>query len=68
MSKRLGLVVVLLLQFHCITVQSQNAATQQTEFNTETSLGALFKPWRFFITWIIPTAIILILLQHAGCI
>ena len=31
MFQRLGLIVVLLLQFHCVTVQSQNAATQQTE-------------------------------------
>ncbi|MBZ5653416.1 MAG: class I SAM-dependent methyltransferase [Acidobacteriia bacterium] len=31
MLKRLSLIVVLLLQFHCITAQSQNAATQQSE-------------------------------------
>src|ERR1700737_263693 len=31
MFKRLGLIVVLLLQFHCITAKSQNAATQQIE-------------------------------------
>src|SRR5712675_3750469 len=31
MFKRLSLVVVLLLQFQCITAKSQNAATQQSE-------------------------------------
>src|ERR1700676_1255971 len=31
MFKRLSVVVVLLLQFHCITARSQNAATQQSE-------------------------------------
>ncbi len=31
MLKRLSLILVLLLQFHCITAQSQNAATQQSE-------------------------------------
>jgi predicted methyltransferase len=31
MLKRLALIVVLLLQFHCITAESQNAATQQSE-------------------------------------
>lgn len=31
MLKRLSLIVVLLLQFHCIAAQSQNAATQQFE-------------------------------------
>jgi SAM-dependent methyltransferase len=31
MFKRLGLIVVLLLQFHCVTAQSQDTATQQTE-------------------------------------
>ena len=44
MSKRLGLVVVLLLQFHCVTVQSQNAATQQTERRkTSTPSVAIFR-------------------------
>jgi len=34
MFKRFGLIVVLVLQFHCITAKSQNAATQQIERKT----------------------------------
>src|ERR1019366_10700079 len=36
MSKRFGLIVVLLLQFHCLTAHTQTEATQQTE-NRKTS-------------------------------
>jgi neurotransmitter:Na+ symporter, NSS family len=45
-----------------------NSLTLKTEFNTETSLGFLYLPWRFFITWIVPGMILLILLHHAGCL
>lgn len=45
-----------------------NSADLRTEFNTKTTLGYLFRPWLFFVKWVIPAAIILILLQHAGCI
>ncbi|HXF29481.1 MAG TPA: hypothetical protein VN457_06485, partial [Chlamydiales bacterium] len=43
-------------------------AMLEREFMTQTSYGFLFKPWRFFIRWIVPSAIILIVLQHADVI
>jgi NSS family neurotransmitter:Na+ symporter len=38
------------------------------EFEAETRWQGLYRPWRFFIKWIVPAAIVLILLQHAGFI
>jgi len=38
------------------------------EFSCETQSMWFFKPWRFLIRWIVPAAIILILLQHTGCV
>ncbi len=34
------------------------------EFYAQTSLRWLFVPWRFFITWVVPAAIVLIILQQ----
>ncbi|MFI0434815.1 MAG: sodium-dependent transporter [Parachlamydiaceae bacterium] len=38
------------------------------EFNAGTTLGWLWKPWRFFLRWVAPLAIIFIMLQQSGMI
>ena len=40
----------------------------QKEFEAQTTMMWFFKPWKFFIKWVVPVAIILILLQHSGCV
>ncbi|MDB6081532.1 MAG: hypothetical protein JWO53_804 [Chlamydiia bacterium] len=45
-----------------------NKLVVQEEFAQQTTMLWFFRPWKFFIRWIVPTAIILILLQHTGCI
>lgn len=43
-------------------------AIAKEEFLSGTKLGFLFKPWLFFIRWIAPAAIILIILHSSGII
>ena len=50
------------------TAYKLDYALLEAEFKTKTSFGFLFKPWRLFIRWIVPAAIILIVLQHAGVV
>jgi NSS family neurotransmitter:Na+ symporter len=38
------------------------------EFSSGTNFGWLFRPWIFFLKWIAPLAVILIMLQTMGII
>lgn len=43
-------------------------AAAQDEFNSGTAMRWLFRPWLFFIRWIVPVAIVAIFLQTSGLI
>lgn len=40
----------------------------KAEFSEKTTMLWLYPSWKFFIKWVVPASIILILLQHTGCI
>lgn len=42
--------------------------TAQMEFESGTELKWLFKPWYFFMRWVVPTAIFLIILHATGIV
>lgn len=45
-----------------------NSNLLRTQFTSKTSYDWLYGPWYFFIRYIVPVAIITIILQHTGCI
>jgi NSS family neurotransmitter:Na+ symporter len=40
----------------------------RTEFNKGTRVGFLFAPWLFFVRWVAPAAMLIVLLQESGVI
>lgn len=45
-----------------------DAKVAQAEFDSQTNLKWLWKPWRFLLRWIAPAGILLIMLQQGGLI